>query len=146
MHPEDPRIAIWNTLHDGEITAIAYDGPTLVLFISIPYLRVRLSPLGDSFSLRLSGIKLLEYEAFKGKEKLSDPSAISGMGLEILSTDSKSLPVKVSTTQGYLILDFDELRISLDTGQPVEYETVNRACGEYWDEWEAKAKEVKKNA
>ena len=50
----DKRIEIWNILHDGEITAIeGEDSDTLTMFVSIPYLRRRLKPIGDSFVLTM---------------------------------------------------------------------------------------------
>jgi hypothetical protein len=58
----DPRIAIWNILHDGEITAVSEDVGTLTMFVSIPYLRRRLTPLGDSFVLTP---ELLTYPLLK---------------------------------------------------------------------------------
>jgi hypothetical protein len=57
----DTRIAIWNVLHDGEITAISEDGDTLTMFVNIPYLRRRLKPLGDSFILTLAGVRQAEW-------------------------------------------------------------------------------------
>lgn len=58
----DPRIDIWNLLHDGEITVAARDADALVLFVSIPYLRSSFRPIGDSFALRLSGSDLLGWK------------------------------------------------------------------------------------
>jgi hypothetical protein len=34
----DERSAIWNILHDGEVTAVSEDGDILTIFVSIPYL------------------------------------------------------------------------------------------------------------
>ena len=135
----DPRIAIWNTLHDGEITVAAREGMALEIFVSIPYLRVRLAPLGDSFSLRLSGLRALEFSYSHETKKTSSLSDIAMSGIVILSTDSNAMPVKVETTQGCLTLDFDEMEIRLDTGQIVAYQTVLSACTEYWDEWSRRA-------
>lgn len=63
-------------------------------------------------------------------------------GYEILSTESHEMPLKIQLAEGALTLDFDSLDISLATGQPISYEEVCRACEEYWDEWEKKAKRV----
>ena len=63
----DIRIEIWSILHDGEITAISgEDSETLTLFVSIPYLRRRLKPLGDSFVITISGLTRLEFHNFDG--------------------------------------------------------------------------------
>lgn len=63
----DKRIEIWNVLHDGEITAISEDGDILTMFVSIPYLRRRLKPLGDSFVLTLEGVRRAECRGFNGE-------------------------------------------------------------------------------
>jgi hypothetical protein len=136
---KDPRLAAWNALHDGEITVIGREEPdTLIMFVSIPYLRQRISPLGDSFSLRLCGFRSIEFSDFEGKEKTSSLDDIAKNGIEILSTESQAMPVKIATSSGFLTLDFDALEIRLDTGQLVEYEDLYRASEEYWDEWSAK--------
>jgi len=138
----DTRIAIWNTLHDGEITVLAMEGDTLVMFVSIPYIRERLAPLGDSFILRLHGFHSLEFD--DGKNKHSYLTEISKSGIEILSTDSESMPVKISTTSGFLTLDFDRIDITTDTGRSVSYEEIYKACFEFWEDWSIKAKALQK--
>ena len=50
------KIQIWNVLHDGKITAVQQDGETLTMFVSIPYLRRRMKPIGDSFVLTLTAM------------------------------------------------------------------------------------------
>jgi hypothetical protein len=129
----DERIQIWNHLHDGEITAVAEDGDTLTMFVSIPYLRRRLKPLGDSFVLTLSGVRQAECRDFVG--------AISSLGEEfdigtpeILQTKSEFVPVTIDTTMGQLILDFQTIRFALDTGQSVDYKTIAKASEDYWTE------------
>lgn len=131
------NIAIWNVLHDGEITAISESGDILTMFVSIPYLRRRLKPLGDSFVLTLAGVRRVETRDFGGRSgALRDELELGS--LEILSTESESMPVTVETTMGQLILDFESIRFALDTGESVEYTTIERICHEYWAEWEAK--------
>jgi hypothetical protein len=137
-------IKIWNVLHDGEITAAAQNGDVWTMFVSIPYLRRRLPPLGDSFVLTLTGVKRAEFQSFEGKSGLICDELDLGSP-EILSTDSNSMPVTIETTSGRLILDFEGIRIALDTGETVEYETIRRICEEYWAEWKAKADESRRN-
>lgn len=57
----DERIEIWNVLHDGSITAIEQNGDTLTMFISIPYVRRRMKPIGDSFVLTHSGLSRMDF-------------------------------------------------------------------------------------
>jgi hypothetical protein len=135
----DARIAIWNTLHDGEITVVAREGADLVMFVSVPYIRERLKPLGDSFALRLGGFRGFELLDSDGKKRGSDIQVdLARNHIEILSTDSTAMPVKITTTHGYVVLDFDSLEIALDSGAIISYEEVLKACSEYWDEWSAR--------
>jgi len=135
----DKRIQIWNVFHDGEITALSEgDGETLTMFVSIPYLRRRLEPLGDSFVLTLSGFTRLEYEDFDGvvtpfREEMEH------CDIDILSTESKSMPVTINTSLGKLTLEFQSIHFALDTGQPIEYEVIEKVCEQYWSEWQARA-------
>ncbi len=134
----DKRIEIWNLLHDGEITAIEQIGETLTVFVSIPYLRRKLRPLGDSFVLIISGLTRLEYSNYDGKP-YSLAEEIEVAMTEILSTDSKAMPIKVHLTMGHLILDYQAISFTLDTGQTIAFEEIERTCEEYWTEWKAKA-------
>lgn len=138
--PMDARIKIWNVLHDGEITAISEDDDTLTMFVSIPYLRRRLKPLGDSFILTLTGLTRVECRNFGGgKSSLRETLEIGTP--EILTTESSSMPVTIETSMGQVILEFQAIHFALDTGQEVGYETIEKACEDYWTEWEAKAKQ-----
>jgi len=130
----DRRIQIWNILHDDEITAISGEGSDiLTMFVSIPYLRRRLDPLGDSFLLTLSGITRLEFHDFDGtRETLQEQLDIGSP--EILSTESDSIPASIATSLGQLTLDFQSISFALDTGQAVEYEAIEKVCEEYWTE------------
>jgi len=130
----DRRIQIWNILHDDEITAISGEGSDiLTMFVSIPYLRRRLAPLGDSFVLTLSGITRLEFHDFDGtRETLQEQLDIGSP--EILSTESDSMPALIATSLGQLTLDFQSISFALDTGQAIEYEAIEKVCEEYWTE------------
>src|SRR5690349_8020734 len=135
----DRRIHIWNILHDGEITAIAGEqSETLTMFVSIPYIRRRLEPLGDGFVLALIGLRLLEFRDFEGNVTSLREELDAG-GPEIVSTESEAMPVKVETTMGCLIVDFESIRFALDTGQEIAFEVIQKACVEYWTEWKARA-------
>ncbi len=130
----DRRIQIWNILHDDEITAISGEGSDiLTMFVSIPYLRRRLDPLGDSFVLTLSGITRLEFHDFDGTRETLQEQLDIGLP-EILSTESDSMPASIATSLGQLTLDFQSISFALDTGQAVEYEAIEKVCEEYWTE------------
>jgi hypothetical protein len=134
----DPRLDIWNVLHDGEITIMHRESPdVVVMFVSIPYVRRRIQPLGDAFRLRLSGFRGMHFDNGIGGT-YSEPREIEGY--EILESLSDSMPAKIQL--GTLTLDFDSLEISLDTGQPISAEEVYRASEDYWNEWSAKHQQV----
>jgi hypothetical protein len=138
----DPRFDIWNVLHDGEITVVAREEPdSLIMFVDIPYLRQRIAPLGDSFRLRLGGFRSIGFSNDIG-DSYSAITDIAESRLEILSTESEAMPVKIAVAQGTLTIDFDSVDITLDTGQPVTYEQLHRVCEEYWNEWSAKHQQV----
>lgn len=134
----DPRLDIWNVLHDGEITVVAREAAdVLIIFISIPYVRRRIAPLGDSFRLRLDGFRSAGWsndigDSYSGLEDIE--------GLEILDILSDTMPAKIQCSQGTLTIDFDSLDISLDSGQAIAYEEVLRAAQDYWDEFAARTK------
>ena len=132
----DKRIRIWDLLHDGEITVAKQHRDTLIMFVSIPYVRSRFNPLGDSFVLTLSGLRRAVFSDLSGNSS-SLQEALEGYTPEILSTDSKSMPLLVATNLGELTLDFEDIDFALDTGQRVAYEAIEKACKEYWAELRA---------
>ena len=137
----DQRIQIWNVLHDGEITAIeGEDSHALTLFVSIPYLRRRLPPLGDSFVLMLEGLKRVDFFNFDGSAMPLREEIDLGTP-EILQTSSDSMPITVETSMGKLVLDFEKIRFALDTGQPIAYETIENVCEQYWAERKLKVEQ-----
>ena len=143
----DTRIEIWNILHDGDITAISEDGDILTMFVSIPYLRRRLKPLGDSFVLTLAGVRQAECRDFSGAGRASSLREELEIGTpEIIKTESESMPVTIETTMGQLILDFQSIQFALDTGQSIDYETVKKVCEDFWTEWQAKAEQARRGA
>ena len=109
------------------------------MFVNIPYVRSRLKPIGDSFVLKLGGLRSIEFVNYNG-ESISFEEELDLIQIEILSTDSKELPVSVATTDGFLKLDFETLNLFLDTGQEVQYSDILQASENYWSEWEAKSK------
>jgi hypothetical protein len=135
----DPRIDIWNALHDGEITVSAVADGVLTMFVNIPYLRARLEPLGDSFVVRLLGLRSFALSNLDGKVESTNPADLSQGGYEI-PTESEGLPVIVQLTMGSMALDFQSLEIALDTGRVLPYQELWQASKNYWDEWEAKGR------
>jgi len=142
----DERIRIWNLLHDGEITAVAGQGTgTLVMFVSIPYLRRRMPPTGDSFSLTLTGVSLAEFRNSDGSTQ-SLAEAIEDVRAEILSTKSEAMPIRIETTMGQMTLSYQALSLALDTGQAITFELIAKVCDEYWAEWHARAEAARRDS
>ena len=135
----DPRTDIWSTLHDGLVTVGARDGDALVLFVSAPYLRARFQPLGDSFVLRLGGFRSAHLRASNGDLSELDLGELPTCHLEIISSASTSMPVAVELSSGELVLDFDSLRVFLDTGTELSYLELRTQADKYWREFEALA-------
>ena len=135
----DERIEIWNVLLDGQITAVKGQGRVLTMFVNIPYLRRRMKPLGDSFVLTIEEVMRIDFRDFDGKLETIQEAIDTGSP-EILSTDSEDMPIKIFTTLGELILDFENIHFALDTGQKIDFASINKTCEDYWDEWEEKTK------
>jgi hypothetical protein len=136
----DPRCGVWNAFHDGEITIAEREAPeVIVMFVSIPYVRRRIQPLGDSFRLRLGGFRglVLDNEIGSTHSDIEDLE-----GLIILECLSDTMPVIIQVASGKLMLDFDSLEICLDNGQAISAEEIYRAYDAYWDEWSKKSKQV----
>jgi len=138
------RVQIWNVLHDGEITAFKQEGETLTMFVSIPYLRRRIEPLGDSLVLTLSGLTRMDFLNFEGSPSSLTDELDGGLP-EILSTDSEEMPVTIATTTGTMILDFEGIAFALDTGEPVSFDELVKVCEEYWTEWKEKAEQARRH-
>lgn len=137
---DDPRFGIWNAFHDGEITIAEREAPEiLVMFVSIPYVRRRIQPLGDSFRLRLGGFRgvVLANEIGDTDSDIEDLE-----GLVILNCLSDTMPVIIQVASGKLMIDYDSLEICLDTGQVISAEEIYHAYEAYWDEWSKQNKQV----
>lgn len=139
----DPRIEIWQVLHDGEITVVRRDGEDLTMFVSIPYVRERISPLGDSVVLHLRGLRSFTLLDSHGQVQSNDPLTLSKEGYEILNAASDAMPVTVEMSMGSMRLEFERLEVALDTGGTVDVRDIAAAHDEYWREFEARVAALK---
>ena len=136
---KDPRIQIWNVLHDGEIASVSPENAqAIVMFVAIPYLRRSFEPMGASFVLSLSGVTRFEFQHFDGEVTSLDQALRVG-GPQILSAGSESMPVTVETSMGQLRLDFQSLSLSLDTGQSIRFDALHDTAEGYWAALRARA-------
>jgi hypothetical protein len=130
----DERIAIWNLLHDGEVSKLTRENTSVTIEVDIGYLRRRLTPPGDSFVLKLYGITTLSFSSWDDRAETLEQAVALGQ-LEILSTESKDMPVVVMTTMGELTIAFESVQIALETGQPIACADIARVSEEYWRQW-----------
>ncbi|MGB5986756.1 MAG: hypothetical protein WBG37_15735 [Desulfobacterales bacterium] len=89
--------------------------------------------------LKFGGLKSIEFVTYDGKS-VNFEEELARIQIEILLTESKELPVSVTTTDGFLKLDFETLDLVLDTGQEVQFSDILEASQSYWAERSAKAK------
>lgn len=130
----DKKIDIWNVLHDGEITVYEREGDQLTIFISIPYLRRRVKPLGDSFVLKMTGLKQFDfYNEDNVKMRLAE--GLLSCSHEIVSVETERMPIEVKLDWGRMILDYDDIQCSYENGDPVTFEKIRHISDEYWTEW-----------
>jgi hypothetical protein len=97
--------------------------------------------MGDSFVLKLSGVTEIGFLNFDGKPDTLDEQLAAGSP-QILWTESEGMPVAIDTTMGKLIMAFEHIEITLDTGATITYQAVYEAAGAYWNEWKQKAEKA----
>ena len=141
----DPRIEIWYLLHDGEITVVDAHDNTVTMAVKIPWLRSRLQPQGDSFVLRLRGLRscalcdgtAFDWRSFRRKDRVrsTNPADLSHRGLLIRWPEAEALPVTVELICGRLKLDFEDVETSLDTGAAVSHDDLKQVSADYWREF-----------
>lgn len=137
------EIEIWNILHDGVLTAFPSENKSLLtIFVHIPYLRRRIEPAGVCFVLKLSGVKSCKFFDIERKEEEFNES-LNAMGIEILSAASISsdyMPVEIQTSLGTISMEYEKIGLYLESGNEVNFETIEKASTEYWQEWSKKVK------
>jgi hypothetical protein len=137
----DLGIQLWNVLHDGEITVLERNHDVITVFVSIPYVRRRMKPIGDSFKLVFYGVSQFEYVGNDGSIAPIEEE-IENCPLTVLHTESKEFPVRVVTTMGDIIANYTDFEIYLDVGKRIEISELFREFDRYWDEWERLTKQV----
>lgn len=139
----DPRIDVWNLLHDGEIAGIDGILPGKIeLRIYIPYL-CKMFPSdcdNDDILVSLQGCTLFSMKIWDEDFATDEFDRIVATGAEILSTDSTGFPIHVVTTRGALDMDFQSFTLAFGDGPAVSFEQLRDASQRYWTEWEKKSK------
>lgn len=137
----NPRVEIWNLLHDGGIAGMQGSVPgDVTLRINIPYLGQMFPGNGADILLLLISCTRFKMKIWEDDLLTDDPERIVGSNTEILSTDSDDIPVHIVTTQGEIDVEFQTFTLTLDDGQPVTFEQLCDACERYWTRWEEESK------
>ena len=140
----NPRAEIWNILHDGGISEIEGSIPGEVrIRVSIPYLRHMFPGDGKDILVRLTDCSKFSMRIWEGDIVTDNLKRIMDTDTEILSTESEDVPVHVFTTLGELDVDFEDFSLSLDNGNKITFGQICTACENYWNRWEAEAKQKK---
>jgi len=127
---------IWNLLHDGSMESLERDGADLHLVVAIQYLAEVLQPGSQELLIVLHDCSTFEYTDWETGTPTTELSRIQG--IEILSTDSKSLPAKISTPEGDLMADFTSFSLKLADGTPCSVEQLRQAAESYWEKFSSR--------
>lgn len=128
---------LWNLLHDGSIVGIEGAVPGDVsLHVAIEYLRDRFPGSGSGFVVHLSGCTQLSYQPYD-EAVITDLAAIAALEPEILGAETTD-PLEVACAMGTLILRYESVTLSLDTGGGVSLDTLDAAAQSYWEEFDAR--------
>jgi hypothetical protein len=126
---------VWGYFHDGTIERIEELGPgELILSLSALYLREMFPGTGSSFILSLSKCNLFQYQAYE-QPPTQDIGEIEEQQLELLyivSTD----PLVLGCSTGTLTISYQQLSLTLDTGEPIDLEQLQEASKKYWEQWQ----------
>lgn len=123
---------IWGVFHDGVIEHVEGSFPGSVnLDLSINYLRDMFDGDGTGFKVQLGGCTQFEYCEFD-ELPTTNFEEIGKRQVEILYVISAN-PLVLDCAMGTLKLEYDSMRVTLDTGEPVSYEALVKASEKYWD-------------
>lgn len=125
----------WELLHDGGIESIAGKIPgTVLLDVSIRYLRQQFPDEGTGFKVVLSDCDQLVYQKYDSPP-VEDFDEIVGLEPEIVGVEKGTHPVVVICVMGSLKVSYAAASIYLDSGKPVSFDELAAASKAYWDAW-----------
>jgi hypothetical protein len=123
---------IWGVFHDGVVKLIEGTVPgTLRLEIEIGYLRGMFPEPGDRFFVNLLGCSKFIYTGFD-ERPTENTSYIQDKEPEILYVTSEE-PLVLDCAMGTLEIEYDEMTVTLESGQAITYEALASASHEYWN-------------
>ena len=127
----------WRFFHDGAIEQIKGEVPgSIVLKIGISYLRRMFSSEGDGFFVRLGGCTRFDFAKYDGNSyfpvisTLLDIEAEEPERLSVRLTD----PLVIVCESGLLTLAYEDIEITLDSGESLTIEQLAEASKTYWRE------------
>jgi hypothetical protein len=127
---------IWNVLHDGVI--VGFDGGvpgTLIVDISIAYLRKRFPDPGETIRLVLVDCTRFAYREYETDEFSTELPEIAAIGPEVVSASMKDGVCEVDCAGGTLEVVAAGGSICLDGGREVTLEELTTVADSYWKEW-----------
>lgn len=134
--------AVWNMLHDGCIVDVQGTVPgDVTVAVEIEYLRSIFPEPGDCFLIRLFRCSLFAFRRFRADETLvGDLTTVAAEEPIILSAQSLDKDVVLSMTReagNYmeLHLQYENVLVFLENGQPVPIEELDAAAARYWDDF-----------
>jgi len=138
-------VAMWNTLHDGRVSAADGAVPGDVrLSIEIAYLCRHLPTQAQHLSVTLGGCEQFEYQPHDGP-KLDAPSAVAALGLDVLTARINGGCVRVECADrgagGSLVLRYASAQIQTAEGCPLSQAEIEEAAERYWSLWEQRRDE-----
>jgi hypothetical protein len=130
-------VRLWNLLHDGHINRIEGSLPgDLRLEVSVLYLRQMLPGEGEGFFVLLSKCSRFEYVPWD-EQPIEDLRAIEALSPELLSAEPGD-PIEVCCSGGMLRLRYEAARVELDSGEPIDIDSLENAAVRYWRKFEAR--------
>ena len=128
----------WKFFHDGGLEEISGHVPgTVVVTISIRYIRSRFPGPGTGFVITLANCNQFEYTPYD-EPPCTDFQEILRLDPEILSLAGNSDTVVINCTMGTLTLSYSSASIALDTGGTVLPAQLAQASRDYWEEFESR--------
>ncbi len=128
---------LWNTFHDGSITAIQKTGSSqLVIAVDISYLRNMFNNWGKGFIVTLESVTLCEYQSFSENQWIDDIEQIVVAEPEILSCINSEQSILITCENGLLRFKYETFSLTLDTGEPISYGELKSLSTRYWQEFE----------
>lgn len=129
----DERCEIWNLLHDGGIEKVERIGSDLRVLVSIRYLAELALPNSQCVLLTLQDCSIFEFTNWDSGAVTTEPENFEALDLDILSTDAETLPAQVTTTSGYLKVDYRALSMTLEDGSSLSFQQLCEIAEGYWD-------------